>query len=320
MSQYHYKTREVRDLAWACFSPPLFHTVALHGDDKAVSNCALVLSEQRRRWLHDLDTKPEALHNHLRKLRSTRLGLYFESLWHFFLASDPQIDLIAHNLPVRAAGKTVGEFDCLYYCQKRRAYFHLELAVKYYLSHRRTTTNNTASQWREWLGPTNTDHLDRKIEHLFGHQIMLGEHPAGQSALQQLGINSFNREVEIKGYLFQSRADPLQPPQGYNDENILSAWLNVAELPNFLAAASSAQYCQLDKPQWLAPAQAGVHANQLMGSMKLVEKLNRHFNNQGRPVLLAAFDDAGEEQRRFFVTGADWPTNSGKPGISPSPL
>jgi len=214
----------------------------------------------------------------------------------------------------------VGEFDCLYYCHKRRAYFHLELAVKYYLSHRRTTISNAVSQWREWLGPTNTDHLDRKIKHLLGHQIKLGEHPAGRIALQELGIDSFNREVEIKGYLFQSHSKPLQPPQGYNNKNRLNAWLSVAELPDFLTETSTSHYCLLDKSHWLAPARAVNHTNLLMGPIELTEKLNRHFKEQGRPVLLAAFDDTGEEQRRFFVTGPNWPANSGKPGVSSSPL
>ena len=113
MSNYQYKTREVRDLAWACFSPALFHSEELSDEGQNIANCGLSLTELRQNWLRALDLRPAPLHEHLSKLHSSRLGLYFESLWHFFLQSDSEVDLIAHNLPIRDEGRTVGEFDCL---------------------------------------------------------------------------------------------------------------------------------------------------------------------------------------------------------------
>ena len=114
MYSYIYQTRAVRDLAWACFSPALLHSNVLADADQDIANCGLSLSPAREQWLMEIDRHPEELLRHLSKLHNKRLGLYFESLWHFFLQQDPQVDLIAHNLAVRTPHKTVGEFDCLY--------------------------------------------------------------------------------------------------------------------------------------------------------------------------------------------------------------
>ena len=130
-----YHTREVRDLAWACFSPPLLLSPGLAQPEEAVSNCGLGLTDARRSWLERLDRDARPLLEHLARRRGSRLGIYFEQLWHFFLTEDPAVDLVAHNLPVRADGRTIGEFDCLYYCRERRRHVHLELAVKYYLGY-----------------------------------------------------------------------------------------------------------------------------------------------------------------------------------------
>jgi hypothetical protein len=320
MYPHQYKTREVRDLAWACFSQSLFHSEMLSSDKPAISSCGLVLTDERQAWLAELDRSPAPLHRHLQTLHNTRLGLYFESLWHFFLQSDPLIDLVAHNLPIRDGGRTLGEFDCLYYCHLRAQHFHLELAVKYYLSNRQVTKGSDTSQWMEWLGPTNTDNLERKIQHLTQHQIKLGEHPIAVEAMRALNIQTPAREIEIKGYLFQGIQDPLSAPRGHNCENGLRHWLTIVLLPDYLASSESWRFCQLDKPYWLAPATAATHANALLDKVEIAELMAQHFTGGGRPVMLAGFNKAGEECQRFFVTGPQWPADSGKPFKTSSSL
>lgn len=320
MDIHQYKTREVSDLAWACFSQPLFHSEMLCSDKPAISNCGLTLTDERQAWLAELDKSPLTLHRHLQTLHNSRLGLYFESLWHFFLQSDPLVELIAHNLPIRDGGRTLGEFDCLYYCHVRAQNFHLELAVKYYLSNRQVTKGLQTSQWMEWLGPTNTDNLERKIKHLTQHQIKLGEHPIAVEALRALHIDKPAREIEIKGYLFQDIYDPLSPPKGHNSENSLCHWLTIVQLPAYIAACGSVSFCQLDKPYWLAPAIAAAHVNVLLDNVGITEAMAQHFARSGRPVMLAGFDDTGVEHQRFFVTGPQWPADSGQPVKTPSPL
>ena len=301
MSNYPYKTREVRDLAWACFSPTLFHSEQLSDDGQNIANCGMGLTPQRLDWLEHVDKQPAALHKHLKQLHNDRLGLYFESLWHFFLQEDAEVDLIAHNLPVREKGRTIGEFDCLYYCRQRNRHFHLELAVKYYLGHRQSTTNQRASHWREWLGPNNTDNLDRKINHLTQHQIQLGDHPAAREPLEQLGISTLDREIEMKGYLFQSLDDPLAAPYAHNHQNKLCQWLTIDQLKGHIDSCDSSHFLNLPKPQWLAPSRADAGGEKLMGREQTLGILTEHFQQHGRPQLIAAFDETGDEAQRFFV-------------------
>ena len=320
MSYNHYKTTEVRDLAWALFSPTVLHSDQLAEKSQQINNCGLTLTPSRQNWLEKLDGEPAPLHEHLNTLHSSRLGLYFESLWHFFLQEDPGVNLIAHNLPIRQQGRTLGEFDCLYYCFKRERYFHLELAVKYYLSCRNTTIGHGPSHWKEWLGPTNTDHLDRKINHLTQHQIQLGNNPAAQDALNELGIDNLAKEIEIKGYLFQSLSDPLPAPYAHNDENRLCRWLPIAELAQYLEKSSEQLFSVLPKTLWLAPTTLKNKSVEARKAPSLVALLFEHLSNRGRPALIAAFDPAGYECQRFFVVGDSWPNNSGQPGKPPAAL
>lgn len=304
MSNYRYKTREVRDLAWACFSPALFHGEKLSDDGQNIANCALNLTAARQTWLRELDERPAALLKHLTVLHNNRLGLYFESLWHFFLQEDAGVDLVAHNLPVREKGRTIGEFDCLYYCRQRKRHFHLELAVKYYLGHRQSTTNQRASHWREWLGPNNTDHLDRKINHLTQHQIQLSDHPAAKESLEQLGISSVLKEIEIKGYLFNAVSDPLPAPYAHNHANMLCHWVTIDKLENYIDTGTCSHFLTLAKPRWLALARAD---SSLMDQKETVRLMSEYFQKQEKPLLLAAFNDSEYESQRIFVTGTSWP-------------
>ena len=310
MSGDIYHTREVRDLAWACFSPPMLHSNRVADADQNIDNCGLHLTPARLEWLRAIDRQPASLHQHLNKLHNSRLGLYFESLWHFFLEQDPQVDLLAHNLAVRTPQMTVGEFDCLYYCHQRQRHIHLELAVKYYLSNRDTTTTERSSHWSEWLGPNNKDNLDRKISHLTQHQIQLGEHPAAEAALHQLGINELCKEVEIKGYLFQSQADPMPAPHAFNSDLSLSAWLTIDELGSFLRVRSHTGYSVLEKSHWLAPELLNLAAGHSLTAEALIQQLSDGFLADNRPQLIAACGDDGSEIERFFVTNLNWPLHS----------
>lgn len=306
MSVFHYRTQAVRDLAWACFSPALLRIGQVADDGHNVADCEFALTLPRRRWLEQLDARPAALLAHLATNASGRLGIYFERLWHFFLAEDPAVDLVAHNLPVRTAGRTLGEFDCLYWCRERRRYFHLELAVKFFLSHRRATTTGSVSHWNEWLGPNSSDRLDLKLAQLLQHQARLGELPEARTQLAALGIGELAQEIAFKGYLFQSLADPLPPPFGFNPGHRLRHWLAIDGLAPYLQGLDSTAFTVLDKPSWLSPALA--RPDNILDRAHLLKRLQSLLADDRRARLVAALDARGREVRRFFVTPAHWPT------------
>jgi hypothetical protein len=310
MSIYPYQTREVRDLAWACFSPALMDTARLAGDQADVENCGFTLTPLRRAWLENLDRDASPLLTHLSVLHSRRLGVYFESLWHFFLAQDPEVELVAHNLPVTSDGRTLGEFDCIYFCRRRQRHVHLELAVKFYLGWRDAPDKVSVSDWSDWLGPELRDRLDLKISHLLQRQIRLGEREPARQLLHKLGIHDLQREIEIKGYLFRPFRVSLPPPAAFNPGRALNNWLRLGALPEWHRELAAPQYLPLPRPEWLAPARLSGDRSAIPPG-ELRDKLEALLGKYGRPQLVAALDDQGMEVNRFFVTGPGWPEQFG---------
>lgn len=306
MSGFPYLTQAVRDLAWTCFSPSLLYSWQLADDGQNVADCGLTLTPARARWLAQLDDQPGKLLEFLAKRPVKRLGIYSEQLWHFFLEQDPDITLIAHNLAVRDQGRTLGEFDVIYWCHQRQRHFHLELAVKFFLGWRQHTRCEPASQWREWLGPSSQDRLDLKLNQLLQRQIQLAEHPVAREQLAALGIANPAKEIAIKGYLFQSLSDPLPPPFGYNAQCRLQHWIPVNKLATQLPDLQAERYALLNKSRWLSPAHAGSEDN-IWRRPELVERLQSLLADSPRARLVAGLDAAGLEQCRFFVTPGDWP-------------
>ena len=293
-----YRTHAVRDLAWACFSPPLLDCDRLPQTALDLGNCALPLTGARLDWLAALDRQPAPLLTHLAESASPRLGLYFEHLWQFFLIQDPEVELVAHNLPVRQAGQTVGEFDCIYYCHRRQRHVHLELAVKFYLQQ----ADTDGSDWADWVGPNQQDRLDRKLQRLLAHQLRLVDQPAARVVLERLGIAGLDRELEVKGRLFHRAGDPRILPPGCRGATE-SAWHCTLEaLPSRLEA--SGRYQLLDRTKWLAPVISG--AAEPLGHGALLSLLNERVSETRRPQLVVALDHNSAECERFFVTPDDW--------------
>jgi hypothetical protein len=301
---YPYQTQAVRDLAWAVFSPNLVHIAALPNTRAAVHDCHFELTTRRRLWLEQLDRNSDTLAAHLAQRSTHRLGLYFEQLWHFFLSADPEVELIAHNLPIRDEGRTLGEFDVIYFCQRRDTHVHLELAVKYYLG------ANPQTEEPIWLGPDRRDHLDNKLVHLLHRQIGLSDAPAASARLQELGIDSLEREISLKGYLFQPLQDPLRSPQAYNRECVFGHWAHLGLLDRLTDSlqdnASASHFMRLQKMQWLSPAQTNP-ASILIPPTLLQTEVAALFADIPYPVLIAALDAHGSETARFFVTPDSWP-------------
>lgn len=297
---YPFQTQAVRDLAWACFAPPLILTSQLETSGR-VEDCRFALDTQRLAWLEQLDREPGPLLAWLEERRSHRLGLYFEALWQFFLRHDSRCELLAHNLPVHDGNRTLGEFDCLYRCLERGETVHLELAVKYYLCTGGPADGDGLAQW---LGPDARDRLDLKIDHLLQRQLSLGDTAAAQHTLAQLGIEPTRREAAVRGYLFGRTGNT--PPPGFNPEQHLHRWLTRAELDGIDQPDPQDRFLILPKMRWLSQAQRLAHEDAL-DAAQLTTALAGHFSGGDYPALVVALDAGGIERERFFVTGNDWP-------------
>lgn len=309
---YPYKTQEVRDLAWACFSPPLLNLRQPPTSAPGITSCALLLTPPRQAWLAQLDLNAKPLIRHLSQRPTHRLGIYFEQLWHFFLQQDPEIELISHNLAIQYQGRTLGEFDCLYYCHRRERHVHLELAVKYFLRIPPPQGSNLASTLSDWVGPDNRDRLDLKLKQLLQRQILLGDHPAAQPALQNLKIESLIKEIALKGYLFQAPAEASYNagPPGYNHDCRLHHWVPFDQLASYCDALNAADYMVLPKMKWLSPAHCE-HTAEKLTPYALRNQSIKHLSHDSYPIMIAALNESGSESSRFFVTPNTWPRISG---------
>jgi uncharacterized protein len=303
---YPYHTREVRDLAAACFSPPLVHIEQLTGAATGITACSQELTPARALWLERLDRDSSALLNHLSLRPTHRLGVYFEQLWHFFLQEDPATELVAHNLPVMAHGRTVGEFDCIYYCHRRACHVHLELAVKFYLGIPRTSNRDTAGYAHEWLGPDRVDRLDAKLDQLLHHQIRLGENPSARGKLHDLGIGGIAREVAIKGCLFRPTSDSPPLPPAYNIACEPGNWVSQAQLPSFCAFLDGARYVIVPRMKWLCAARHET-LGETLDARQLQARVMQTFAHGAYPLLVTALDARALKECRFFVTPDYWP-------------
>lgn len=299
---YPYQNAAVRDLAWACFCAPLLRVARLDTGRDSVDDAAFELTPGRRLWLEQLDRDATPLLGYLAAPRITRLGLYFERLWQFFLRQDSEVELVAHNLPVADGGRTLGEFDCIYLCRRRNTHVHLELAVKFYLG------VPGAPAERAWVGPDVRDRLDRKLARLLEHQVGLADASAARRQLTALGIGELRREVALRGYLFQPEDAVLPAPAGYNPARPFSNWCRREALAGRLESATDTRFRLLDRLQWLSPARWPPRATHAAAA--LAAAIDERFALRLSPVLVAALDAAGEERSRFFVVPPGWPDSA----------
>ena len=277
----------VRALAWSCFSPPLINSMQC--GKTTVTAPQLSLTSARQEWLAALDSNDEPLRKYMfEHCHSKRLGLVFESLWHFFLTQDPATELIAHNIPVRDEHKTLGEFDVLYYCHQTKQTVHLELAVKFFLG---LNSTQQAPSLSHWFGPNRADRLDRKLARLRQHQLPLAHTEAGQIALREYGINTLRQELQVSGILFHAK-NQTPPHHSLNPEHLRGRWQTVAEFTHSTQNGEPQQWRYLAKPYWLEGRYSS--ATELLGE-------HRELANE-RPIMAI---NALEE--RLFIVPNHWP-------------
>lgn len=296
-----FRHQAVRDLAWSCFSTPLMRDLP----ESQASPLLPELDSASLLWLKDLDHNPKPLHQALAQRHSTRLGLYFEALWLFYLNQHPDWELLGHNLQVSAQGKTLGAFDFL--CRYRDQYWHLEAAVKLYLGV--PDARGHCSNWNQWWGPKCNDRLDIKLERLAQHQLQLGDMPEGRTQLDQLADAGlvWHKGLILKGYFFYpAKASCTQSPSASHPEHLRGEWWH---LEDFLARDLEQKWRLLPRGEWLAEAFAEQDSALLSGE-DLREQLRRQVGLENRPQLLARMGLNGAlwtEQERLFVVPNGWP-------------
>lgn len=338
----------VRDLAWLLFSADLLSAqpprapLAEPWNPPAEAHAAA-------QWLIQLDRDPALLHAVLDGGRPKRLGRYAEILLGWFLEYGPAARLVAANVPLRRAGRTLGECDFLVETRDGQR-LHWELAVKCYLHCGNTYAMHATLA--DFVGPGLRDRLDRKRTHLIDHQLRLSE----REEFVSLGFpGPWTAQMFVKGWLFYQAG--ASAPAAVNDPPALARghargwWVTRTEWPAFAAQQVADGWSALPRMAWLAPRRIAGGKRELSSGMAAAgrmqselslraarsgervvdvpgtfadqmsvaapvdpETLLAHLPRLDEPVMVAAFvaDTANGyiEQSRGFIVPDDWPAQA----------
>lgn len=249
------------------------------------------------------------LQDKLRQSTSHFLGSYAETLWLHYLEHHPRYELIAHNLQIHEQGKTVGEFDFIVFDTLHKTHVHQELAIKFYLGHK-----------HQWIGPQTVDRLDLKASKLKEKQLKLSQHAAAKETLASLGVATLTHECIVKGRLFQPEgytdASNCSIPIYVNDTHLKSTWYRHKHFKP--TSNNDETYWKiLNKREWMAPLTLDQHDphNKCIARYDLDHYLDKHFADQGRPVMLGRFKaQNGQfiETDKYFIVSDKWPNDTQK--------
>ena len=325
----------VRDLAWVIGSPGLVEAAyppyAEHVIDDAWCIEQLKNSDA---WLNTLDKNPADLPRFIAARPTRRLGHYFETLIKFWLSHHPDIEIIATNLQVMDASRTMGEYDLLIRtlspCGAAHYTSHWEVAVKFYLQ-----TEPLQESWPAtpdtlsphcplvgcgaYLGPGGHDRLDLKLARIFQHQLRLGDTASGLAALPD-GVTLDKTQAFIKGYLFytasSSAADPgtTELPgatelSGVSTSHLSGWWIRHGQMP-LPQYKINTGWIILPRLRWLAPVRLAQDAA-VQTYAGMCHTLTEHFKTSDEALLLVALqrdqENIWHEETRGFVVHKQWP-------------
>jgi hypothetical protein len=297
----------VRDLAWLLFSVPL-----LRGQPPAGELASAFETAQERAatvsWLRELDRDSSALRQALAATSIARLGRYAECLLGYFLQHGPACRLVAANVALRLAGRTIGECDFLVETASGRR-LHWELAVKCYLH-----AGGERAELSDYVGPNLRDRFDLKLAHLLGHQLPL-------SAREEFGalghVGPWQPQMFVKGWLFYRWGEAPPAAPAVDPAHHRGFWATRGDWRALSAALAGARWAELPRLAWLAPRPAiqdeGVEAAGLVSADTMADALADRFAQQAAPTMVATFERDGSapghwrETQRGFVVPDEWP-------------
>ena len=295
----------VRSLAWLIGSPNLLdeHDPRFAGRLVNDTWCAQALGRSAA-WLEALDRDPQPLLDFVAAEPTRRLGRLAESLLAFWLAQEAGVQLLARNLAVRDAKRTLGEFDFIFRTNGQAQATHWEAAVKFYL--RRPEIDGLAG----YVGPGERDTLAAKSERVFERQLALGETVEGKAALATLGVDALQPRAFIKGFLFYPHGHASIPEKGVSAGHAHGWWLRA--LPGWEQALDAqCRYKVLPRLHWLAwPALAA--QDDLLDRDALAVVVAQGMHADSGAVMVAALAPSGDgsgawrERERGFVVPAGW--------------
>ncbi|BAN22915.1 DUF1853 family protein [Caballeronia insecticola] len=303
----------VRDLAWLLFASDLLRE---GNDGVALARPCATPAERDATlaWLASLDAAPQALHDHARDPKFTRLGIYAESLLRYFLAHGPAARLIAANVPLRRQRRTIGECDFLLETQSG-VRLHWELAVKFYLhiggdDELGTSHSSREARLADYVGPNLQDRFDLKHARLITHQLAL----TSRAEFAALGFEGpWQAQLYIKGRLFYHglKGDGVVPAPQIGDDHLRGWWLTASEWRAARCDAANGARAWVVQPRMAWLASRRLDAAEAQALVAESAGIGARLEAAAAPTMIAAYvrDEAGGwvEESRGFIVPDDWP-------------
>lgn len=218
---------------------------------------------------------------------ASRLGVYFENLWAFAFTNHPHYELRYRNLPLRVAGRTLGELDFVVHHLPSGHTEHWEIAVKFYLQ--------VTGEY--WVGPGLRDRLDIKLARMREHQLPLIRQPAALEILQQYNIQIERQWALMPGRLFRPLDNDAWPLHATINADTCHYWWAHLDEYRFHFAGRPLRWIRLPKRTWLADR--GYQASHSDSGDSLADTLRGE--DMRSPVCVAALDADREVSRGFIV-------------------
>lgn len=237
---------------------------------------------------------PENVPQTIRIQHKKRLGVYCEEVFSWAMDHHPDFERIAKGLQIQEGGITLGELDFVFKHLPTGVFYHLELAVKFYLYHKSSPAS------KAFIGPNAINRLDIKVDRLVKHQLQLTSHRAASRWLSEKHISEITPLCHVPGILFYHWLDThLHVPEGIIDNGKKGRWLYQNEWPAY-AKQNPQDLILLQKLNWLSP---GCSKPSDYFSTSAIEN-GIAEQKWSKSILL--FDP--EQSRYVFLVPDDWPT------------
>lgn len=273
----------VRDMFWILASPS---PLAEHFDDTIPVFPSLwneTLTKSAKLFFLSLDEQPHKLVATIKSLKSTRLGIYAETLLRFFFEHFEGVELVLSQYQVFDDGKTLGEVDFVIEWEGR--VIHIEFTTKYYLS-----TENT-NVYSSWIGPSGNDDLEKKLFKARDFQL-----PLVRSSCFKEQTDLFPESyLLMKGVFFTNEENY---PLWKNSKSFYPSYYRYTSFLNTIKQTNLQRYNVLSRPHWLSDTVVP-----LTNDEKLTKKSLEGYIQLHKSVLL--FDN--EQQLPLFILADDWP-------------
>ena len=156
-----------------------------------------------------------------------RLGKHFEDCVDRLFELSPTHQIIARNIVIQTAARTLGELDIIYQNSSAKI-VHLEVAIKFYL------LNKGGTQLTDFVGPAGHDRLDLKWDRLRQHQLPLSHTRSVLDFLQQQRMPLPTcQQLLLTGMLFyayENWQSTIVENMGLNPNHQRGWWLEHHEL------------------------------------------------------------------------------------------